>query len=525
MTLIPPRRLFDVINMKTVLYKNVADDVKERGYMCISHVWGDRQMYTANILDILGGVTWLIPLSDPDKFGRMIGAVKYLGGKYMWLDVVCMPQDRQHEIDEEVPFMGDYYAGASMTLALSDARYEMSQGFMKWLVMMDDVAKRGAFTEKETNWIYSHDDVDLLDVSQEIWFTRLWTIQEAALSKELVLVDNRGNLIPLYNMLEKVLYMTNVNRFYIYHVFKKSWKHLLALCDVMRVHVEGNFSIVNAWNERDCYRPQDRFYGMLGLLGYKDFSVDYDISMDDLNEKIVRHASSKGDITWLSIGGNSNKGFIQPIHKTYGRIGNNWTEDEPGTCGIVFKNDVLSMNVSAFGAVIHCKKFADYSNNREDFVAWAVCAFRDWGCSEDHIIRVVMGFVDGSDDIYGPAKLYIDGLVGDADHDALSSELVRLFGDKAQKRLIEITGNIAETDGRHSEQTIVVARSSETGENIPLIIYGNANIEDEIKLMRVHDELGRSLGIVCKSGKREGIFLYERVDVDKYIYGPYEFTL
>lgn len=521
----PPKRLFDVDDMKTVLYEDVVDDVKKRGYMCVSHVWGDRQMYTADELDILGGVTWLIPLSDPNKFGRMADTVKCLGGKYMWLDIVCMNQDKQHEIDEEVPFMGDYYAGADITLVLSDARYETSRNFKKWLNMMDDVAERGAFTEEEANWIYSHDDVDLLDISQEVWFTRLWTIQEAALSKEIILVDNRGLRIPLYDVLVKVLYMTDINRFHIYHVFKKSWRRLLALCDVMQIYAEGSFSIVNAWNERECYRPEDRFYGMLGLLGYKDFPVNYGISSEDLNEKIVRHASSKGDITWLSIGGNINEGFIQPIHKTYGCIGDKWTEDEPGICGIMFKNDVLSMNVSAFGAVIHCKKFADYSSNREDFVAWTVRTFRDWGCSEDHIIRVVMGFVDGSDGIYGPAKLYIDGLVDGADHDALPSELVRLFGDEAQERLVKITGNIAKTDGRHSEQTIIVVKSSETSENIPLIIYGNANIGDEIKLVRVHDELGRSLGIVCKSGKRKGIFLYERVDVDKYIYGPYEFIL
>ena len=42
MDLTPPKRLFNVATMQTVLYKDVVDDVKEKGYAAISHVWGKR---------------------------------------------------------------------------------------------------------------------------------------------------------------------------------------------------------------------------------------------------------------------------------------------------------------------------------------------------------------------------------------------------------------------------------------------------------------------------------------------------
>jgi hypothetical protein len=525
--LTPPKRLFHVPTMSTVMYEDVADDVKEKGYVTISHVWGKRQMYSADELGIKNGVNWEIPLSDINKFHRIVYTMKYLERKYVWLDVICMPQDKQDEIDQEVPLMGDYYTGAEATFVLSDAEYDISDDFVRWRDMMEDVIEKVRdFTEEEANWMYSHDDVDLLDVSEEIWFTRVWTIQEAALSKKIILVDNRGLPIPLCDVLVKVLYMVNTNLFYIYHIFKKSWKHLLALCDIMRIHREGNFSIVNAWNDRDCYRPQDRLYGMLGLLGYKDFPVNYDISVEDLNTKIVQHASSKGDVTWISIGGNTNMGFIQPIHKEHGRVGNKWTEDEPGSCGIIFDDDVLSLNVLSFGTVIRHEKFANHSDDRKDFLGWTTRTFGNWGCSEDDVIRAIMGFIDGSDGIYGPAKLYIDNLVNDLDDkSAMLSELVRLFGDKASERLIDITKNVAETDGRHDEQTIAVVRLNETDKDIPLIIWGNVVIGDEIKLLRMHDELNRSLGIACNLDGRKGVFLYERVDIDKHLYTPCEFRI
>jgi hypothetical protein len=58
--------------MSTVFYKNVVDDVKEKGYVAISHVWGEQTLYSADKFGINSGVNWIIPLSNTNKISKLV---------------------------------------------------------------------------------------------------------------------------------------------------------------------------------------------------------------------------------------------------------------------------------------------------------------------------------------------------------------------------------------------------------------------------------------------------------------------
>lgn len=133
MALTPPRRLFHVPSMSTVLYVDVADDVAEKGYAAISHVWGKQKLYSADELGILNGVNWEVPLSNANKISRLVDAMNHHGMEYVWFDVLCMPQDKRDEINLEIPHMGDYYSEAKMTFVLSDTEWRTSEAFSRWL--------------------------------------------------------------------------------------------------------------------------------------------------------------------------------------------------------------------------------------------------------------------------------------------------------------------------------------------------------------------------------------------------------
>ena len=102
--------------MLTVMYDDVADDVKKKGYVAISHVWGNQTSYSAESLRI-SGISWDVPLSSFGKIFRLINAMTSFGKEYCWFDVLCMPQgkDRQWEVNLEIPFMGDY-SGAKTSM-------------------------------------------------------------------------------------------------------------------------------------------------------------------------------------------------------------------------------------------------------------------------------------------------------------------------------------------------------------------------------------------------------------------------
>src|SRR5688500_17386034 len=69
-----PKRLFDTKTMKTVMYED-AVDVEKEGYVAISHVWGSQRKYVPKGVGVMGGVTWTIPLSDPEKMKRVKNAM------------------------------------------------------------------------------------------------------------------------------------------------------------------------------------------------------------------------------------------------------------------------------------------------------------------------------------------------------------------------------------------------------------------------------------------------------------------
>ena|ERR1700761_1628829 len=145
----PPKRLFHIPSMSTVMYEDVADDIKS--YAAISHVWGDQKMYSAAELGIEDGVDWKIPLSDPKKVGRLVDAMNYFEMQYCWWDILCMPQDKQNEINLEIPFMGDYYSGADITFVLSDMTYITSDGLDTYCNIMEGVIQSdGEFIADET---------------------------------------------------------------------------------------------------------------------------------------------------------------------------------------------------------------------------------------------------------------------------------------------------------------------------------------------------------------------------------------
>jgi hypothetical protein len=390
MSLTPPKRLFHVPTMSTVFYRDVADDVAKKGYAAVSHVWGDQQTYSATELGILGGVDWKIPLSDPNKIHRLVDAMTHYEMEYAWFDVLCMPQDKQDGINLEIPHMGDYYSGSEVTLVLCTVDYHISDDFKKWMEIVANAARLSrSFSTEEIFWMVSLGErkEPLFDVSKEIWFTRVWTAQEAIMSKKVILVCTE-EYFNLTSLLHLVIYMSH-NMYLIRDLFKDTRLHDLSTG--MYLYNSGSHDVVGALQtvgKRECYKQQDKFYGVLGILGYKDFVVDYNISMEDLNKNIVRHAYSKGDISWISVYGTINKGFLQPMHKQSVRVGTSWKEIGRH---MRFEGDSLYVPSKSFATVIRSEK-CNLGTADKKFTKWIVLTMVSWGYTLNDAIVIITAF-------------------------------------------------------------------------------------------------------------------------------------
>lgn len=510
----PPKRLFHIPSMSTVMYEDVAVDVREKGYVAISHVWGDQQMYSADELGI-NGIEWEIPLSDANKISRLVAAMNQYEKEYCWFDVLCMPQNRQDEINLEIPLMGDYYAGADVTLVLSTEDYGCTKDFIKWCDMVSDMmATQREPTEEENVWIKPpYKGYKILDISKDQWFTRIWTSQEAILSKELILVGCGGSHVKLLGLSDKMSYMDSKYAMHTQNMFGDSKYSLKILVNAIESHKNGSDDLVDVFSRnalRYISRVQDKFYGTLGILGYKNFPVSYEISMEDLNKKMAQYAYSKGDISWLTVSGDEGIGFIRLMYRPFFTLGSNWREDEPG--GIKFENNTVCMDAITSAIVTRCENFGLTDSADKLFVGWAFQRFLEWELDELDITRTFLMFEESSDELVKMVKFYLEYRAGIKEVKKMVNDFMQISEDEPMVIAHRVANKILPIEFSISPRAIVMATLVGTNKSIPLIVYGNPCVGNEIKLMRIHDKKNRALGIILSdSYKNNGVCLYPKV--------------
>lgn len=511
MSLTPPKRLFNITTLSTIMYKDVVDDVKNKGYVAISHVWGKQTPYPANTFGITG-VDWDIPLSDPDKISRLASAMMEYDMEYCWFDVLCMPQNKQDEINLEIPFMGDYYNGADITLVLSDNIHAIPDKFGAWSLMVKDAMEsERRFTDDETNWMRSDKD-NLLKFHEDEWFERVWTLQEAVLSQKLVMVNKDNSYMDLSNIITWAGYLYGQDIISYAHTFGDGSHILSAMDTTITKHKSKTLDlagVLDDTNSRKCYKSHDRFYGTLGILGYKDFKVDYNLDMDELNKIIIQHSHSKGDISWLAVGGNIGTGFIQPMYIPFPYIGMYWRENDGNICDVFFENNTLALNSMIFGKVVNSKKRTNKGNS-EEFTTWISSTFAQWGFSDENILHTVIGFVESHDAYHHAGAKFMREMRGQNFATAFSNCYMSL-DDHGAKYLEDVIIKIGLLHRIAAMITIVNVTVSLLETTVPLIVCGDVDIGDEILLTNFHDKAERNLGIISSGSTRKGVCLLPRV--------------
>jgi hypothetical protein len=241
-----PRRLIRTSNGEVVEHPPAGK------YGCLSYVW--RQWEIDNVLPSI------LQLS------------RNAGIEWLWVDQLCIDQENETEKSIEVGRMGDYYSGAAITLALVPELEEASG--------LDELKRGDRMTIQ--------DAIKLPNVAGTIaraaWSTRVWTFQEAVLSRNLCIVGTmqtvnaqvaawRGSLGDHQHGFKwaELSGEITTNDFYTGNGFLKEvyvqWDGYgrgLSCQGGWRL-----FDIGDAWrltSKRKCLDERDRVYGLLGCI-------------------------------------------------------------------------------------------------------------------------------------------------------------------------------------------------------------------------------------------------------------------
>ena len=207
-----PCYLWDVTNERTVLVKKLSERPQ---YTAISHTWGRWRRGPSIAVE---GCLWKVPQNTKFKvqdLPQRLSSAFAEKTKYLWIDLLCIPQDGSNLGSMEIARQASIFKSASRVVA--------------WLNEMTDW--RGL--EVATNWLCLHflertgiREAGLTNVSKIVadasnrtptrllsysqtsgdeeivlnpWFTSLWTLQEACLRPDLLLCDRDFNIFTVGN--------------------------------------------------------------------------------------------------------------------------------------------------------------------------------------------------------------------------------------------------------------------------------------------------------------------------------------
>lgn len=207
-----PRRLLHVPTMTSCEWTpgNIYAGVKEPLYNAISYTWGRWELPTSDVSTTalpVCNVPWAIPKVKPTCFsvGDFENALKaasapqkdptglliYEQVEFVWLDVACISQDKADpKSAAEVGRQAVIFEGAQIVFA--------------WLHTLSQDKLRSYCEIVRAGSIHEKDDQRAISVFKSIlalvgdpWFSSLWTLQEAFLRPDALLMSKGGTVVNM----------------------------------------------------------------------------------------------------------------------------------------------------------------------------------------------------------------------------------------------------------------------------------------------------------------------------------------
>jgi hypothetical protein len=222
--------------------------------------------------------------------------------RILWVDAVCINQDDVHEKSTQIQYMGLIYSEASQVLVWLG---EESEHDLESVTVIRKLA-----ADKDLHWTDETLDINLFTLHKFLgndWWSRIWTVQEAVLAKQITY--QVGELL----LSDQV--MINMANSHSMHISKAQ------CCDLdkfwtQKTHINIDLEMGNAMERllhlvrfqancrdrglpfeevaaefriRDATDPRDKVYGLLGIShGVSLSSVDYSLTVPQVFESATR---------------------------------------------------------------------------------------------------------------------------------------------------------------------------------------------------------------------------------------------
>lgn len=356
-------------------------------YFTVSHVWksGNFTMVDGQLSRGSKGYPWL------ERMSKLLGIV------YAWIDTCCINQDDLQDKKREVPKMGEYYSNATACAVLPDSEKRDVDDLIASIKIL--FSTNTQFVAPAHAWALTC--VYYSRFLRDIWFTRIWTVQEFMLNKTVV-VDSSCGLVDIRVLL------------HIYHVIVKKvgsipmsfgMENVRMLAEVANMPKLDMSMILKVCIGREATIRHDYVYGIMGMLPDVHMDVNYDISIEDIMVNLYKQLLKHKDISWLSWMGSSPVGrgrnsWIPTIgsYVVFAR----WSMDIIVRCGRRNLMDVLCVDIAVdvvggstskdiyHAAIQPMVTLDDLSTGSRMCPGCLVAMMCDWGCCHPWMVAKAM---------------------------------------------------------------------------------------------------------------------------------------
>lgn len=230
------------------------------------------------------------------------------GYNWLWIDILCIDQENDNDKSIEISKMRQYYIEADICLVVLDDIDECLLGELNTFYIQSEWAEK-RYKGQEGNMLLTKHEEDMCiqicneanKLANSIWFSRIWTLQELLLPKDVLFCTKYGgvffNRFNLLKMRYIGLFFDKIS------TTRKEYTGAQSSFSSLRrlwAHNTEKFSFAYTYSlarKRECTKDEDIAYGVMALLGIISVEAKYGIGKDKALKLIAEAAMQQGDIS------------------------------------------------------------------------------------------------------------------------------------------------------------------------------------------------------------------------------------
>ena len=300
----------------------------EPDYNALTYTWGRYRLKNGPKLSVRG-ITWDVPAIDPAHFtdAHFHSICEKIAGPsgLIWLDIACIDQANDTVKLDEIGRQADIFRRAKQVYVWlsglnTDSLTRLTEHVGRFARQLEDLEVRGH------NYTYDPEEVDHL-VTGEIegascaveklisdpWFSSLWTLQEAYLRDDAILLSKNGDTVYYQTYKSDTLSLHTICGYfqtiklalypYVHHsAALQRTMYLLEKSGLVTINIDGGSAMLlySAAGHRTTSEVRDRVYGIMQVYSLRlgaSKNPDQDFTLEQLEDELGAALNEQSPIT------------------------------------------------------------------------------------------------------------------------------------------------------------------------------------------------------------------------------------